>query len=590
MNSSSDNQSKKLEKLPKATIMIVDDEPINIEVVQAFLEEEGYSDFLTEEDPRKAIALMETARPDLLLLDLMMPEISGFEILEQVREHPRFKYLPVIILTASTDTASKLRALELGATDFLAKPLDQSELALRVRNTLHAKAYQDQLAYYDPLTKLPNRQMFMEELNRCLGEQKRLRGVSSLLNLQIDQFSDINNKIGQAAGDAILLRTAECIQTITRDSDLVSCIAEDDFEARLFCLNTNTFSLLLLRMKNADNAADVAKRILTAVAEPINVEGRELYLTASIGIATYPQESKVSEELLHLASSAKDSAQKRGGNNFQFSSKLSMQAYEKRLEVETKLRHALEKNEFVLHYQPKLSLKTGEIIGAEALIRWQTEEGLIPPNDFIPLAEETGLIIPIGRWCLEEGCRQLKQWHKNSGSKISLAVNLSARQFADSNFMSSVEEIVEQQEIDPEYITIELTESLLMDDLEDKLILLEKLKNIGFKLSIDDFGTGYSSLSYLRKLPVHELKIDRSFIMETTDNADSRAIVATIVFLAKQLNLSTVAEGIEQPEELNFLQQLNCDQYQGFYFSRPIPSDEFYLLLSNNQQEKRERR
>jgi EAL domain-containing protein (putative c-di-GMP-specific phosphodiesterase class I) len=256
-----------------------------------------------------------------------------------------------------------------------------------------------------------------------------------------------------------------------------------------------------------------------------------------------------------------------------------MQAYEKRLSVETKLRHALEKNQFVLHYQPKVALDTGEIVGAEALIRWQTEDALIQPNDFIPLAEDTGLIIPIGLWCLEEACRQLKRWHQ-AGATLSLAVNLSARQFADRVFINSVEKIVSQSGIDPNYVTLELTESLLMDDLQEKLFLMQKLNDIGFKLSIDDFGTGYSSLSYLRKLPVHELKIDRSFIMETTKSENSRAIVATVIFLAKQLGLSTVAEGIEQVEELNFLQQLDCDQYQGFYFSRPVPCSEFVKLLN----------
>ncbi len=579
MNNNLHYLPERKQNLSTATIMIVDDEPINIDVVQAFLEDDGYSHFVTEEDPRNALPLLESSRPDLLLLDLMMPEVSGFEVLQQVRNHPQFKHLPVIILTASTDTESKLKALELGATDFLAKPLDQSELALRVRNTLFAKAYQDQLAYYDPVTKLPNRQLFMEDINRTLAEEKRLGSITALLNLQIDQFSDINNQIGQAAGDAILHKTAERIQSVIRDTDALGSIVDEDFEARLFSLSTNTFLLLLLRMRTADSAAEVVKRVQKIIAEPIHFENHEIYLSASIGIATCPLESESPDELLHLAASAKDSAQKNGGNRFCFSSKESMQAYEKRLSVETKLRHALENKRFVLHYQPKVEIESGEIVGAEALIRWQTEDGLVFPNDFIPLAEETGLIIPIGLWCLEEGCGQLKRWHQ-AGADLTLSINLSARQFADSNFMSSVERVVAQSGIDPNFVTLELTESLLIDDLPEKIILMQKLNDIGFKLSIDDFGTGYSSLSYLRKLPVHELKIDRSFIMETTTSEDSRAIVATVIFLAKQLGLSTVAEGIEQLEELNFLRQLDCDQYQGFYFSRPVPCSEFAKLLN----------
>jgi len=450
MNTNLLNQSDELQKLASATIMIVDDEPINIDVVQTFLEQDGYSRFVTEEDSRNALSILESTRPDLLLLDLMMPEVSGFEILQQVRNHANFKHLPVIILTASTDPASKLKALELGATDFLAKPLDQSELCLRVRNTLFAKAYQDQLAYYDPVTKLPNRQLFMEDISRILAEEKRFGSVTALLNLQIDQFSDINNQIGQEAGDMILQITAERMQAVVRDADVVAAVGED-FEARLYSLSTNTFLLLLLRLRSFDNAAAVVKRIQAALGEPVEYENREIYLSASIGIATCPLESDAPEELLHLAASAKDSALKNGGNTFRFSSKESMQSYEKRLAVETKLRRALEKDEFVLHYQPKVSIRDGEIIGVEALIRWQTEDGLIPPNDFIPLAEETGLIIPIGLWCLKEGCGQLKRWHQ-LGEMLNLAVNLSARQFSDRNFMSSFEQIVVQSGVDPSFV------------------------------------------------------------------------------------------------------------------------------------------
>jgi EAL domain-containing protein (putative c-di-GMP-specific phosphodiesterase class I) len=312
----------------------------------------------------------------------------------------------------------------------------------------------------------------------------------------------------------------------------------------------------------------------------MRVGGDDLYVTASIGIATTPPEGDESSELLRLASSAKDYAKKLGGDSFQFSSNAINSMYEKRLRLETRLRKALEKKEFVLYYQPKVEIKTGVVKGVEALLRWDSDEGLVSPADFIPLAEETGLIVPIGEWVLSEACRQLNLWHQSARMPISMAVNISARQFSDANFLSMVKGIVGSSGIDRRFLTLELTESLLLGKIDDKIKLMKSLKAMGLKLSLDDFGTGYSSLSYLRKLPLDELKIDRSFIMEVSQNADSRAIVSTIVFLARSLKLSTVAEGIEKKEELEFLRKLGCHQYQGFFFSRPVPSNELCELLS----------
>jgi len=312
----------------------------------------------------------------------------------------------------------------------------------------------------------------------------------------------------------------------------------------------------------------------------MRMSGDDIYVTASIGIATNPPESDESSELLRLASSAKDYAKKLGGNSFQFSSAAINTMYDKRQRLEAKLRKALEKKEFVLYYQPKVEIKTGVVKGVEALLRWESDEGLVSPGDFIPLAEETGLIVPMGEWVLSEACRQLKEWHQSTRIPIGMAVNLSARQFSDANFLSATKQIINSSGIDKRFLTLELTESLLLGNIDDKIKLLKSLKAMGLKLSLDDFGTGYSSLSYLRKLPLDELKIDRSFIMELLENTDSRAIVSTIVFLAQSLKLSIVAEGIEKKEELDFLRKLGCHQYQGFFFSRPVPSNELCQLLS----------
>lgn len=568
------------EGLKDATIMIVDDEPINIDVVKAFLEEENYHNFVTVEDSTQAIEMVEETRPDLMLLDLLMPDVSGFDILSAVRGHPKFKYLPVIIFTASNDTSNKLKALDLGATDFLGKPLDQSELVLRVRNTLAAKAYQDQLTYYDALTKLPNRHLFMEDLNWALKTSNRNKKQLALLSIEIDNFDRIKDTIGLGAGDGVLRLVARRIQKVIREVDVNGRSSDDEVtRMTLFHLDSGTFSLIIDRNRAAEYAALIAKLTNKILRSPLRLTGNDIYITASIGIATNPPESGDSSELLRLASSAKDYAKKMGGDSFQFSSNDINAMYKKRLSLEATLRKALENKELVLYYQPKVDIQTGVVVGTEALLRWERDDGLVSPADFIPLAEETGLIIPIGEWVLNEACRQLNIWQQSNRLPINMSVNISAKQFSDPNFLSIVKRAIDGSKIDPRILILEVTESLLLGNIDDKIKLMKKLKALGLKLSIDDFGTGYSSLNYLRKLPLDELKIDRSFIAEVSERRDSREIVSAIIFLARSLRLSTVAEGVEKKEELEFLRALGCMQYQGFYFSPAVSGKEIVKLI-----------
>ncbi len=573
-----------LEKLKQSSIMIVDDEPINIDVVQAFLEEDGYTEFVTVEDSREVLETLEKKAPDLLLLDLMMPHISGFEILQLIRSQDKFKFLPVIILTAATDTANKLQALELGATDFLAKPLDQSELSLRVRNTLAAKAYQDQLAYYDPITRLPNRQLFQEELSWALENNRRDHEQVVLLSIEIDSFASVKDTVGVDAGDQALQVIAQRIETVVRNSEVVGGLRiEANVKSRLFHFGSYVFAALLTGTVDAESAAPVADKILEEIKLPVKIGARELGFTSSIGIASYPNDSHEATDLMRLASRTMDYVKQRGGNQLQFSSSAISSMYEKHMKLETDLRRALKNQEFLLYYQPQLDLISGVVTGAEALLRWDSPEGFIPPNDFIPLAEKTGLILPIGEWALTEACRQLKEWQQLEKGPLHLSCNISVKHLSDDQFISKVKNIIDASGIDPQFLTLELIESVMIEDVEEKIELLNQLKALGVKLSIDDFGTGYSSFSYLRKLPIDELKIDRSFVMEITTHPASRAIVSTIVYLARNLNLLTVAEGIEKPEELEFMRKHGCELFQGFYYSPAVPNDQFLSLLEDSQ-------
>ncbi len=579
--------SDEFNRLSGATIMMVDDEMITMEVVQAFLEDAGYEKFILIEDSTQAMKMMKDNAPDILLLDLVMPEVSGFDILEQVRADPKFKHMPVIILTSSSDGENKLRALDLGATDLLAKPVDPSELRLRVRNTLAAKAYSDRLAYYDPMTNLPNRRMFLEHFEWALDKAKRYKENLALLNIAIDNFDRINATMGLSAGDNIMRIMAERIEHIIRRTDVLGpSLGKEDPILKLFRIESGTFSLLLNRIENVENAAVAATRLLEAVREPLTLDGTDIYLTASIGIASYPAESEDSVALLRLASSARDYAKNTGGNSFQFSSIGINSMYRKRLSLESGLRKALEKDEFVLHYQPKFDFRTGAIKGVEALLRWKdVNNGLMPPGVFIPIAEETGLIVPIGEWVLRTACHQLKKWNVAGKVPISMSVNLSVKQFQDPDLLKVVRDAIDESGVAPQYVTLELTESVLIDDIEKKIDTLRKIKDMGLQLSIDDFGTGYSSFSYLRKLPVDELKIDRSFITDLSESADSLAIVTSIIFLSRSLRLITVAEGVETEEQANMLKQAGCDQCQGFLFGRPVTTSELTKLLSKSLEE-----
>ncbi len=561
------------ERLKDARIMMVDDERITMEVVQNFLEDVGYHDFVLVEDSTEAMRQLQKQQPDILLLDIIMPEIDGFEILKELRKDPDLMHLPVIILTSSLDAKTKLTALDLGATDFLSKPVDPSELALRVRNTLAAKAYQDQLAYYDILTNLPNSHLFQDRVTWAIERARREELNVALLHIRFDAFERINDTLGPEVGNELLKQLADRLTRQVRASDPVTRHARDGAAwADVFRVGSADFSLLLPSIDNIANVTTVGQRILDDLKAPFHVLGNEMYLAPSIGVAAFPEDAADTASLIKCALNASSQVREEGSRRLQFYSTEANLAAIQRYRLETELRNAIENEEFKLLYQPKVCIDTGSIIGSEALIRWYKEDGaMIPPNDFIPIAEDTGLILPIGEWVLCEACRQIRRWHVE-GFKLKVAVNISARQLFETDFIAVVGNAVAEANIDPRYLTLEMTESQLIKNVDQAVQTISQLRKMGIQISMDDFGTGYSSLSYLKQIPLDEVKIDRSFIIDVINSPKDQALVTMITYLAHQFGFQVCAEGVENLRQLQLLKSVECDAYQGYYFSRPIES------------------
>jgi len=571
--------------LRSSTVMMVDDDPIMLEVVQTYLEEAGYTSFVTTSEPAQAMDLFVQRRPDILLLDLMMPEVSGFDILAQVRTHEELRYTPVIILTAESEPKAKLRALELGATDLLTKPVDPSELRLRLRNALAFKAYQDRLVDLDALTGLPNRRKFHQTVDAALKNTQQSRACA-LLHIDLDRFKQINDTLGHRVGDKLLCAVAQLLDRTLCDAEATGWPGsrEPEFKVALSRSGSagNGFTAMLPNLHNlkkVDTAGSVARRVMTAFAEPFHIEGHELFVTASIGIAISPTDGQDAETLLNHAEMAMYQAKQRGRKTYEFfSGEMNARALE-RLTLENQLRRAVERNEFVLYYQPKVDIGSGKITGAEALVRWRHPElGIVSPDKFIPIAEETGLIVEIGQWVLRNACAQVRAWMELGLPPLSVAVNVSSVQFKQRKVWHAVRGALAHSSLPPERLTLELTESMLMENATDSVDMLNELKEMGLKLALDDFGTGYSSFAYLSRFPLDELKIDRSFVSDLLQDRD-RAIVGAIIAMARELKLRVVAEGVETKEQLQFLRSRACDQYQGYLCSRPAPPEAFPILL-----------
>jgi diguanylate cyclase (GGDEF)-like protein len=582
-----EDQRKLHSRLKQALIMMVDDEPIVMDILETFLEERGYHQFIKVDQSELAIETIKREEPDILLLDLKMPKVNGFDILEGIRRDDDIKFLPVIVLTSSTDPANKLKALELGATEFLAKPVDASELALRLRNSLTIKAYQDQLAYYDTLTRLPNRKFFIERVERAI-QHAEVSQTLAVMSIAVDRFKQINDSFGLKIGDALLQHIATRLMNVLRKLD--DTINQDDANIirKLARSGGDEFSVLLSNTADVDHVENFVIQLQNSLHEPFDIDGNEIFVTASIGVAKYPVDAEETDVLLKQADAACACAKKSGRDSYQLYSPAINAMSREVMGLEIGLRRALEKNQLALHYQPKISIDTGEIMGMEALLRWYKDDGtLIPPDQFIPIAEETGLIIPIGAWVLHEACRQNSEWQQLGIEGLKVSVNVSGHQFRKAGFAKVIEQTLANTGMDAKYLVIELTESMLTGDTDRHIRILNSIKSLGAGLSIDDFGTGYSSLSYLSRFPIDELKVDRSFILDVPKSPQDSAIVKAIIAMAQSLCLSVVAEGVEDEAQVEFLRSLDCDIIQGYFYSRPLPADDFYAFVkSNNDQVK----
>lgn len=436
-----------------------------------------------------------------------------------------------------------------------------------------------QLAYFDTLTGLPNRQNFMEAAGRSLRQAKQDQDNLALLYIDLDMFKKINDTLGHGAGDDLLRKIADRFNGRLKNYNEES---GHPWQLELSRLGGDEFVLMVRGGECEEQLTDLAQFLLDALADPVEIEGRELYVTGSMGVAQFPQDGEDLGTLLKHADTAMYRAKHHGRNRFMFyTSAMSAEMLEK-LSLGSKLKKALEQKEFTLHYQPQIRTEDGRVLGVEALLRWENPVlGNIPPSTFIPVAEDTGLIDPIGKWVLDEACRQAAIWQNQLGLDVKMGVNLSSRQFQDADLLELVSEMLQKHQIAPQTLELEITESAIMQSVDEARDILTKLRQLGVQVSIDDFGTGYSSMSYLKSFPLDTLKIDRSFITDVSTDPDTAAIARAIIAMAKQLGLHTIAEGVETLAQFAFLQENECDQIQGYLVGRPMPAEDASQFLES---------
>ncbi|KAM3099153.1 putative bifunctional diguanylate cyclase/phosphodiesterase [Phormidesmis sp. 146-35] len=565
-----------------ATILVIEDEDIILDNLLEILELEGFQS-IGAEHGAAGIAKAKAYRPDIILCDIRMPELDGYGVLEGLRQDPDTATIPVIFLSAKGDRSDVRRGMNLGADDYLTKPCAIADLLEAIQSRLKKKAvllqtysqsshsFLQSIAHTDSLTNLPSRFLLHQHLQRAMEQSNQEQSIA-VLCVNVNRFRTINATYGHGIGDELLQTIGQRLQKTVQSASLIARMGADEF------------GVVLTSVLDQQAVADVAQLILTAVTSLYSLKGHEIRVQVSIGVALHSRHAKSSEELVLRAETARRWCQKQGQSSYMFYN-LTMDAVEaERRLIESDLGKALEQSEFQLYYQPQVNLMTGQIVGVESLIRWcHPQRGMIPPNAFIPVAEEMGLIIPIGEWVLRTACLQAQQWQQMSLQPLQVSVNLSMRQFQQADLAQRVAQILQETGLAPELLVLELTETCLMKDVNSTIKTLRSLKKIGVEISIDDFGTGYSSLNYLNHLPIDTLKMDQTFVREATVNRGAAAISTAIMAMAQSLKLEVIAEGVETHKQLLFLREIGCQAMQGFLYSPPLPADELQPLLRTDR-------
>ncbi|HEX7559339.1 MAG TPA: EAL domain-containing protein [Usitatibacter sp.] len=550
---------------PGHSVLLIEDNPGDARLIREMLAEEPAAPFRMRHADRLSRGLDALAQKDvdLVLLDLSLPDSHGLDTFSKVYAHsPK---VPIIVLSGNDDQQLALYAVKSGAQDYLVKgKIDRELLMKAMQYSIERKRYQEELerqANYDGLTGLPNRHLFHDRLKQAVFAQRSTKSIAVVF-IDLDHFKVINDSLGHNFGDEVLRHVGERLTAAVRDGDTVARLGGDEF---VLILSDQTREEVIFR---------TMRRLIGKVGEPMIVGDRELNITCSAGISLYPQDGPDVQTLLKNADAAMYRAKSVGRNTFQFFTAEMNELANERLSMEQALRRAIERDELLLHYQPRLNLLTGEVDGVEALVRWMHPvRGLTYPDRFISLAEETGLIVPIGEWVLRTACEQGRDWRR-AGFRPVISVNLSARQLWGGGLVRLVGDVIAETGMS-EQLELELTESMVMHDAENVIATMLGLKALGVRLSVDDFGTGYSSLSYLKRLPLTALKIDGSFVRDISSGAPDEGLIAkAIISLAHSLHLRVIAEGVETEEQRAFLKAHACDEIQGYLVSRPVAAVE----------------
>lgn len=603
-------------KLFKANILIVDDTIGNLELLSDMLSRRAYQ-VTGVENGYQALELAKTGWADLILLDIKMPELNGYEVCKQLKSIPETKEIPVIFLSACDSLVDKQQAFDVGGVDFITQPFQLKEIFMRIDNQLAIKSaktavknlnfelekrvtertqeleivnqnlrqeiYERQqiqqklldIALRDRLTGLSNRFSFLQQLTEILNKTKQHpEHLFAVLFLDCDRFKLINDSFGHMLGDRVLIEVARRI---------MSCIPEHCMLSRF---GGDEFAILIEKISDCQDAIQAAQKIQHQLSQPFHINECEFFFSASIGIVIGTNDYNSPENILRDADTAMYKAKAKGKARYWvFDPQIRSQGLT-RLQLETDLRLALKYQKLEVYYQPIVSLANEEITGFEALVRWHhPQRGFISPGEFIPIAEETGLIVPLGLWVMQEACRQLRLWQQQfDNNNLKMSVNLSVKQFSQADLIEQIDRILQETQLDSRCLRLEITESAIMDNAESATLILQQLKERQIKLSIDDFGTGYSSLSYLHRFPVDTLKIDRSFIARIGENGENLEIIRAIVTLARHLNMSIVAEGIETAQQRNYLKIIDCEEAQGYLFSQPLPPRAIETILEKTYQ------